>query len=249
MFNLQSVKTQLIIFLLCFAFFIGIERQDFSFLNFVGISTLACAIIDSFLNFFKTKKFQLGESSLITGLIIGFVLSSDQSLNLVIAVAALAIFSKHLIRFNKRHIFNPAGFGILAAVFLFKAKTAWVGTYEWQILLPAGLYFAFRIKKLELLASYFVVALGIFAVQALWQGTPLSNIFGYLSYFYILIMLIEPKTTPFSLLGKISFGADAAILIFALTQIGVRFDAELAALLIANISVPVLNKIKIGGRL
>lgn len=67
--------------------------------------------------------------------------------------------------------------------------------------------------------------------------------FGYLSYFYIFVMLIEPKTTPTRPLPKFIFGALTAVLIFIFSEIGVRFDAELATLLILNLTVPLLDKI------
>jgi len=44
-------------------------------------------------------------------------------------------------------------------------------------------------------------------------------------------------------LAKLIFGIGAAALIFVFVQAQVSFDAELAALLISNIFVPLLNKI------
>lgn len=112
----------------------------------------------------------------------------------------------------------------------------------WHILLPFGLYFISRIQKLEVLLGYGLTALGLFGIQAIMQNTPLLNIFGYLSYFYIFIMMIEPKTTPIKRRGKFIFGMGAAASIFILTESGARFDVELASLLILNLSVPLLNK-------
>ena len=63
------------------------------------------------------------------------------------------------------------------------------------------------------------------------------------SYFFIFIMLIEPKTTPLRPKGKVIFGVAVAALIFILTQLGVRFDVELSSLLALNLFVPLLNKI------
>jgi Na+-translocating ferredoxin:NAD+ oxidoreductase RnfD subunit len=154
-----------------------------------------------------------------------------------------AVSSKHLIRIRARQIFNPAAFGIFLCIILFGAQTQWKGTFLWYIVVPCGLYFVYRIRKFELLFSYATTALALFALQAMRQKVPLSNIFGYLSYFYIFVMLIEPKTTPIKPIGKIIFGASAAVLIFILTEAAVKFDAELAALLTLNLFVPLLNKL------
>jgi len=56
-------------------------------------------------------------------------------------------------------------------------------------------------------------------------------------------MLIEPKTTPIIRKGKIIFGIEAASLIFVLTFFEARLNVELLSLLIANFTVPFLNRI------
>jgi Na+-translocating ferredoxin:NAD+ oxidoreductase RnfD subunit len=75
------------------------------------------------------------------------------------------------------------------------------------------------------------------------QNIPLRHILGYLSYFYIFIMIIEPKTSPVKPGGQIIFGAGIAILIFILTEFGVKFDVELFSLLVLNIMVLLVNKV------
>jgi len=160
----------------------------------------------------------------------------------------LAMCSKYLIHIHKKHLFNPAAFGIFLSVILFGASTQWKGTYMWYILIPFGAYFIFKIRKLEVLIGYGISALGLFGTQALMQKAPLLNIFGYLSYFFIFIMMIEPKSTPVKPAGKFIFGVGVAAFIFILTQFGVRFDAELCSLLILNLFVPLLNKIPGGIR-
>jgi len=238
-----SIKTQLIFFLVILFVFLFLKDRDLTFL-FATLISLASAIsLDLFLSYFKNKKFFISESSIISGLIIGFVIASDSYWWVIALTAVFAIFSKHFIFINKKHIFNPAGFGIFLSTILLGANTQWKGTYLWYILVPVGLYFVYRIRKIGLVVSYFITAIIFFCIQAVLNKTQLMGIFGYFSYFYIFIMLIEPKTTPNKTLAKIIFGASVAGLIFIFTQIGVKFDAELAALLILNIFVPLLNKI------
>ncbi|MCK9616129.1 MAG: RnfABCDGE type electron transport complex subunit D [Candidatus Omnitrophica bacterium] len=249
MFKLKSIKTQLILYLLCFAVFLSIKDRDIAFLATTLIAVIASSALETIILFFKTKTFKITESSVITGLIVGYALSADNVWWNFVLASALGILSKSLIRFRKKHIFNPAGFGIFLALILFGASTQWKGTYLWYIVVPFGFYFAAKIRKIEIITGYAMVSFVLFGAQAILQNVPFWNIFGYFSYFYIFIMVIEPLTTPTRPIGKFLFGALLALLIFILTEIGVKFDAELFSLLALNMAVPVLNKISHkGGR-
>jgi len=245
MINFKSVKTQLIIYLLAFALFLSFRDKNFAFLGTAMICLIAACALDSFILYLKTKTLQLTESSAITGLIIGYVLAADEPWWIFALAAILAILSKHIIRFQKRHIFNPAAFGLFLTLIIFGASTEWKGTYVWYIVAPAGAYFAYKVRKIELLAAYFLTAIILFGTQALLNRVSLAGVFGYLSYFYIFVMAVEPKTTPVKLPGKYLFGACLAALIFILTQIGARFDVELLSLLAMNVATPFLNKIPV----
>ncbi len=250
MLNFKSIKTRLILYLACFAVFLSIEQNDAMLLAAVFIAVIWSLAVESAFLYLKTKAFQISESSIITGLIVGFVFSNGQSWWVLALASSLAILSKYLIRFKIRHIFNPAALGIFLAIIILGAPTEWEGTYFWFIVLPFGIYFAKKIRKMEILAGYTVVFLALFGTQALFQKTPVWHIFGYLNYFYLFVMVIEPMTTPVRPLGKFLFGAGVSALVFILTELGVRFDVELFSLLAMNIAVPLLNMIphKEGGR-
>ena len=236
-----SIKTQLIIFLASFAVFLAAKDRDHVFIFAALIAVATAAACDGFFNLFRNKKFVITESSLITGLIIGYVLSSDNPWWVFVFSSLAAISSKHIIRLYHKHIFNPAAFGIFLSTIVFGAATQWKGTYLWYILAPAGLYFTYRIRKLELLAGYALSSFVLFGSQAVIGGRCPLSVFGYFSYFFIFIMLIEPLTSPLKSSGKLIFGIGVGVIIFILTGIGVRFDVELASLLILNLAVPGLN--------
>ncbi len=243
MINLKSLKTQVIIFLCCFAAYLYIREGSGLFITRLATAVFFTAGVEALIGYLQKRKFQLSESAAISGLIIGFVLSSDNPCWFFGIASLLAIGSKHFIRFRQRHIFNPAAFGIFLVVVIFHATTQWKGTYVWYVLAPAGLYFAYKIRKLELVFAYLVMALGLFMIQAVMQKSNIAGIFGYLSCFFVFIMLIEPRTTPTTGAGKIIFAAAVALLVFILTERGVRFDVELFSLLALNLTVPLLNLI------
>jgi Na+-translocating ferredoxin:NAD+ oxidoreductase RnfD subunit len=237
-----SVKTQMIVFLCLFAAYLGYADKDSRFLLSAAVAVASAVAAEAAFTYSKVKQLKAASSAVISGLIVGFVCASDQQWWLIILASVAAVSSKFLIRFRGRHLFNPAAFGVCVSMLAFGASTQWKGTYLWYVLVPVGTYFIYKIRKLEILAGYAVVTLLLFGSQALLQRVPLYNIFGYVSYFFIFIMLIEPKTTPIRPLGKALFGAAVAALIFVFTEMGVRFDAELCALLLMNLCVPLLNK-------
>lgn len=257
-----SIKIQMFIFLSCFAFYLSIMDKDWRFLFSVSLAVVFCFALESLIIYFsrltikskggippatnnlagKEKKFQLADSAAITGLIIGYVLASSQPWWVFLLASLVAICSKHIIRVKAKHIFNPAAFGIFMPILLMGAYTQWKGTYVWYILVPFGIYFVSKIKKSEVLIGYMVTFSILFGAQAIMQRINLVNILGYLNYFFIFVMLIEPKTTPIYRMGKFIFGIGVAVLTFIFTQIGVKVDAEISALIILNLFVPLLNK-------
>ena len=77
--NLKSIKVQLGIFLLSFALYLSFIGKDALFLLSIGIGLIAAIAADSVITCLKTKKFIITESSIVSGLIIGYVLSSSQA--------------------------------------------------------------------------------------------------------------------------------------------------------------------------
>ena len=148
---IRSIKLQLSIFLILFALYLSFIGKDTLFLLSLGISLISAIGTDTFITYLKTKKLILAESSIVSGLIIGYVLSSSQAWWIIALASIFAISSKHLIRFKARHIFNPAGFGTMAAVFLLGASTEWKGANLWYIVIPFGIYFVFKLKNRRLL--------------------------------------------------------------------------------------------------
>jgi len=243
MFNFKSIKTQLIIYLFAFAVFLIAKDNDFAFLRAIVLALAGALALETAVLYFKNRAFRITESSVITGLIVGFVLADEEIWWKIIFASLIAVLSKHLLRVKKKHIFNPAAFGIFLTIVVFGAWAAWKGTYLWYIVVPFGFYFAYRMKKIEVLIGYATASLLLFGWQANLQNALSWKVFGYFSYFYIFVMVIEPKTTPVTAIGKYVFGAGTAALIFILTERGVRFDVELLSLLAMNATVPLLNRL------
>ena len=242
-FFVRSIKAQLILFLLGLALFVCVLEKDIHFLIRLTLCLGVAVVVEAAVLFLKTKKARVTESAIIAGLIVGFVIAGTQPWWKLVAATSLAILSKYFLRLRNKHLFNPAAFGLLTAAVFFGASMQWNATYLWYFLVPFGFYFAHKIRRLEVIAGYAAISIVLFGIQALMQGAALRNIFGYFSYFYIFIMLIEPKTTPIPARAKFVFGALAGGLVFILSEMNVALDIELAALLAMNAAVPLVNRI------
>ncbi|MBU1862621.1 MAG: hypothetical protein KKH94_03025, partial [Candidatus Omnitrophica bacterium] len=73
MINLKSIKTQLIIYLTVVVLAFAVKEKDYSFLGACAIAVFAAALIEALILYGKTKSFKITESSIITGIIIGYV--------------------------------------------------------------------------------------------------------------------------------------------------------------------------------
>ncbi|HOW87895.1 MAG TPA: RnfABCDGE type electron transport complex subunit D [Candidatus Omnitrophota bacterium] len=241
--NWRSVKVQINLFLAALAAYLILRDPSVKLLAAFAWAVFFTVLTEGSVLFLKTKKFQITASAITSGWIIGFVLSAGSPWWMFFAAAALTIGSKHLLRFRGKNLLNPAACGLFLTVLLLKGYTEWKGAYVWYLLIPAGLYLVHKIRKMEIVIGYFVMSILLFVPLALIRGSSLADIPGYFNYFFIFIMLIEPKTTPPTFWPKVAFGAGTAVLVFLLTEWGFRYEPELFALLAMNALVPWINKI------
>ncbi|MFA6379222.1 MAG: RnfABCDGE type electron transport complex subunit D, partial [Candidatus Omnitrophota bacterium] len=158
MINFKSIKTQLILYLSCFALLLALKDKDGAFLLTTLTAVISAIAAEGIVLYFRKKMIQITESAIITGLIVGYVLSSDEAWWKFVLASFLAIFSKHLICFQRKHIFNPAAFGIFLAIVFLGVSAQWKATYVWSVVVPFGVYFAYRFKKLEIVLGYAIIS-------------------------------------------------------------------------------------------
>lgn len=234
-----SLKQRLALFLFLFLGFIAFQEHSAGILLKGVLAAVAAVSIDAGFIWRRDRKVRLPDSAIITGLLTGFVLSADGPWWSTPAAAAVAVLSKHVLRVKGRHIFNPAAFGAFAALFFFGGATQWYGAYDWYLVIPFGLYFASSINRLPVVAAYYLTAAALYAGQSILQGGlqmgPFVDAIHYLNHFFVFIMLIEPKTSPYARIEMISFGALASALCFGLSFVALPLSAELPVLLGVNL--------------
>lgn len=214
----------------------------FRIINSVIYPLLAITSITSFdlaLTWLKSKKLYWPFSSLVTGLLIGLILPLTVPYYVIITAAFLSSISKQFLGSGiRRHVFNPAAFGIMAVNLIFGAGVAWwaVSWSLWPlvILIPFMARILWRLKRIFLpigfLAASFLYLLTIrspqLAAQTLFDGTVLL---------FALVMLTEIITSPASGFFKYWFGVIVAFVSVLISPLNIFADAYLPALLMVNL--------------
>jgi Na+-translocating ferredoxin:NAD+ oxidoreductase RnfD subunit len=188
-------------------------------------------------------------SALISGLSLCLLLRTHEPL-LLIATAVVTIASKFLLRWKRKHIFNPTNFGIVVMIAL--TGEVWVSPAQWG----SKLHFAFLMACLggmvihkamrsdvsyAFIFSYAAILFG----HALWLGDPwaipLKQLQSGALLLFTFFMISDPKTTPDSRAGRILFGllvaAGAAYVQFGLY----RTNGLLWSLAVCSLATPVID--------
>ena len=154
------------------------------------------------LNFIFAKIFKVYaniESWFITAMILYFILFpilgwNDLFFNFLASFFAIA--SKFIINYKGRHIFNPAGFGILALGLLGIGNAIWwvANPYIFIFTLVFGFLVAKKIRKLKLIGLFILISLFL---TVFIQGISFSEVLlSWPIIFFASIMLTEPLTMP-----------------------------------------------------
>lgn len=193
---------------------------------------LAAIIAGSIFDYLETNRWQRPTTPLITGLIIGLVgRFGEQPVNLII-IAILAMAIKFLIKLDNRHIFNPAASGLLVGLLLLNSYPAWWGGSGFPPVflfwIPVMLY---KMKRWAPVAGFVVPAVIFSGINILASGSLL---------FFLSIMLIEPKTSPFDTKIGLVYGflVGVGYLLFSQTTL----DPLISSLLVGNLGARLLGK-------
>ena len=165
------------------------------------------------------------KSGMITALGLCLLFKAD-SATTIAAGAFLAIAAKFIIRFNGKHLFNPANFGIIISILLF--GDAWISPGQWgssALLLffvgSAGIMVIFKVGRIDTsLAFIGTLFLLEFARNILYLGWDYDFLFHKFTNGSLLLftffMITDPVTTPNHRLSRWIWASCVAILTFTL---------------------------------
>jgi Na+-transporting NADH:ubiquinone oxidoreductase subunit NqrB len=157
-------------------------------------------------------------SPLITGLSLSLLLRAD-ALWLYGAAGVIAIVSKFLLSVDGKHIFNPAGFAIVAL--LLASNGVWISPGQWGTeIWFAALTGCFAIlvlsaaRRADIAVFFFLSHVALLFARACWLGDPLAIPVHQLQSGSLLIftffMISDPRTAPDSVAGRFLFAFSVA---------------------------------------
>lgn len=235
MINFWKDRRNFVIILLAVLVIIRIPTEGARFVLWVLVGAGLCSAADALINNLFLKRRIFPASAMISGLIVSGIIDYRQPWFILLIFTLLPVISKHIIKFNQGHIFNPANFALFVAA-IFKIPLTW--SIESNIFLIAlfGIYFACSYKKFFHILGFLIFFTGLFAAS---RANPL----GLINWFFLFIMLIEPKTSGYGFLRGFIFGSVAGISAFFMFKYLPAYDAFVSSLFIANLFNPVLEKV------
>jgi Na+-transporting NADH:ubiquinone oxidoreductase subunit NqrB len=144
------------------------------------------------------------KSAAITALSLSLLLRADRSSTMILA-GSLAILSKFLFQVERKHFFNPANFGIIAALIL--TNDAWVspgqwGEDGWYALLFAGTggMVVKRVGRWDTTAAFLGTYALLEAIRNLWLGWTWDvfchRLMSGSLLLFALFMITDPRSIP-----------------------------------------------------
>jgi Na+-transporting NADH:ubiquinone oxidoreductase subunit NqrB len=163
-------------------------------------------------------------SALITALGLSLLLRAD-SYSTMILTGSLAIVSKFIFKFRDKHFFNPANFGIIAALIL--TKDAWVspgqwGDEWWYALLFAGTGGTIlkRVGRWDTTAAFLGSYAFLEAIRNIWLGWTwdvfLHRLMSGSLLLFALFMITDPRSIPNARGARLVWAMFVALFTFTL---------------------------------
>lgn len=216
----------------------------------LAASLLSWVVADALLLIFYQKVLLVPLSALVPALA-AFVLVDSPHAWPYAAVGAAAILSKHFLRVDGRHVFNPLNFGLVTGLLFFGGSVAFgiarFGDSPWLFAWTVGLgaLVTWRSGRLDIALAYGATFLAGAAARSFLSGgrfltaaSPATNIVFYLYAFH---MMTDPKTTPDTRSRRITFGVLVGLVDAALRWNGV-VNAPLYALFVVLGLLPFFRK-------
>ena len=169
------------------------------------ITFVACLSIQAIGIHYTTKDYSGLKSAAITSLSLCLLFRSNIAYAVVLA-GVFSIGSKFLIRFNGKHIFNPANFGIIVTILL--THQAWVSPGQWGngalmvfLVGAAGMMVLFRVGRLDTGFAFLLTFCGLlFYRMVIWQGWEfdvwLHQVSNGSLLLFAFFMITDPVSTP-----------------------------------------------------
>jgi Na+-transporting NADH:ubiquinone oxidoreductase subunit NqrB len=163
-------------------------------------------------------------SALITSLGLSLLLRTGHPATMLLA-SSLAIWSKFIFRWEDKHFFNPANFGIVAAIAL--TGDAWVSPGQWGedwwyllLFLGAGAIVLKKVGRWDTSMTFLLAYASLEAIRNLWLGWTWDvwahKLMSGSLIMFALFMVTDPRSIPNAKNARIVWAIAIALLTFML---------------------------------
>ncbi len=186
------------------------------------------------------------ESIYITALIVALIMSpvgftDGAGIGGLVFASVWAMASKYIFAVGRKHVFNPAAFGVLLpALLLNQPATWWVGGNLplLPVVLAGGVLIVRKLRRLDLIAVFVAVVFAtilattapshmVMTITETVKHAPL--------FFFAFIMLTEPLTQPTTRLPRLAFAALVGFLFSPNVHVGSFYFTPEMALVVGNV--------------
>ncbi|WP_339834271.1 RnfABCDGE type electron transport complex subunit D [uncultured Flavobacterium sp.] len=218
----------------------------------IGLTITSSLFFQLLFMHFTTKNYALWKSALITSLGLSLLLKVD-ALEWVLLATFISIGSKFLIKYNGKHVFNPANIGVVGTILL--THHAWISPGQWGsniiylfIIGSLGFLVIKKVARIDI-ALTFIATFGglLFIRNILYLGWPIDfwthQMTNGTLMLFTFFMITDPMTTPNNKKGRIVFALILAIIAFYLTTFNHFYAAPVWVLIFISPLTIVFDKI------
>ena len=223
------------------------------------ISIGGCLLFQYSADSIRSKKFlkpiefdRWGFSVLISAMSLCLLLKTNHWYISLLA-AFLTVASKYVFKFNRKHIFNPSAFGIVATILL--TKDAWLSPGQWGsnaviffFVVTLGTIVVTRVQKLDVSLAFLLTFVGLLYWRQVYAlGWPMDHFIHSISTGSLLLftffMISDPRTSPNHPVARIIWAILIAAVSFYLAAFKWKYNTIIWVLVAAAPLVPLLDKI------
>ncbi len=215
----------------------------FSALFITGVSWIANSV---FARVFRAQTNV--ESVYITALILTLIITpfsgshAASYFSIAVWASVWAMASKYIFAVKKKHLFNPAAFGVaLTALTINQAASWWVGTVSLlPFVLAGGILMVRKLLRSDLVFSFLATALVAALFLGIAAGQDIARLMSQALldsplFFFAFVMLTEPLTTPPTENLRMMYGMLVGFLFAPQVHLGSFYFSPELALIAGNV--------------
>jgi Na+-translocating ferredoxin:NAD+ oxidoreductase RnfD subunit len=210
------------------------------------VASLSAGAVDLIALRVRRRRWVFPDGALITGLLIGMILTPVTSISVTAATSVIAIASKYVVRAGRANVFNPAALALVVSFIVFHTGQSWWGALPEAgprgliLLFAAGVIMLREVNKIPVALTFLGVYYALItAVSFLSDPAGVAHMYRepelQASLFFAFFMVSDPPTCPTSTRDQLIFACIVgAASVAAYEFIGAAYYLS-AGLLVGNI--------------